>query len=553
MRPRLPEPLRTRNFVAVPFRVPEPGVPLQAYFAVSKIAGRGSGPYSVGQRVERRSGFVAGNEPSTAFWEHHRWPFHLYEITVDPRDVVIGQGELLLKTTAFRVVRELAMEELLGPRAADVGVLFDELHAAPWLAPAQPVDLAAIQALVESFYACAGDHIRVRAAPVSIVRQWEAARAADQRATYGAASPDSWMAITHALREAAPDLAADDDATHFTTSALRRMMIQQHFARAWDAGWQAGYASALRESMKAVRPGDAKGAKRAWTKLREEMTDRRDSARRAATHAARRMLIGMDTAEELPEQDDDSPKARRAIIDQMVDRGGASAVSFDAWNFALPVIATAMDLMDAALDGAERSAFRPFVRPVSHGGLAARSRRTHVRCLRPGPHVARADTTPQTRIASHPVGVDWLPTQEAPQRPGGHQGFDVTHRRENDPTSPSGRHPGERGEGVWCAGEAEFGAVETSSSFAARTASPGSRFADPFQRDPHRGVGASSSSDSVGSGPRRLDDPRPDAPASASPSPPASLAGAAGAAGAACAAEADAGVGAGGGSGLGGT
>jgi hypothetical protein len=355
VRPRLPPIVRTPHFVAVPFRVPAPGTPLQTYIAVPRISTHPGSPFAVGQRIERNSGVVVGNEPWTAVWECKRWPFRLYEIAVDPRDVIVGQGEMLLKTVAFRVVRELGLDEVLGARASDVEALFDALRCAPWLAPARSVDLSAVASLVQDFYARAAAHVRVRALPVGIVRHWGDATNADRHATHEPASAESLMSLTEALRDVVIPPDASDDAWGIKLS-LHRIALHQHFARAWDAGWQAGSEHCLRESAKAVRPGDAKGAKRAWAKLREQITDRRDSARRSATQEATRMLAGPTSAEELDEPDAEPAGGTRDALERAV---GFSEVSRDAWNFALPVIATAMDAMDAALTCIEGSPFSP--------------------------------------------------------------------------------------------------------------------------------------------------------------------------------------------------
>ncbi len=359
MRPRLPEPIRTADFIAVPFHIPEPGKPLQAYLAVPSTPKSAIGPYTPGQRVAHRSGFIAGNEPSTAFWNCDRWPFHLYEISVDPRDLVVGQGELLLKTTAFRVVRELGLEELLGPRAADVSALFDDLRAATWLAPAQPVDVETVRALVLDFYARVAEHVLVRAASIDIVRHWGVAHDADQSVTLAVDAPESLMSLTQAVRDAGGLPSPEDEALGFTTAAMRRIILHQHFARGWDAGWQASYACFLRESMKSVRPGDAKAAKRAWTKLRDQITDRRDAARRVALQEVRRMMGVVTSVRDLPEEQVRADGINGSILQQMVRRGGVSDVSIDAWNFAVPAVAAAIDVLDSLLVCTERPPMRP--------------------------------------------------------------------------------------------------------------------------------------------------------------------------------------------------
>jgi len=182
-RPGLPDPIYGPNFVALPFEVPKPGTPLQAFVCASRTSKNVQGPLTVGERVARRSGFIAGNEPVASLWGCDEWPLQVYEVVVDPADLFVGRGEMLLKTSAFRVVKEVPLEEVFGPRAGEIGPILDDIRTIPWLTPKAPPDPDVVAELVREVYAIVTEHKKVRPLPgmslaprISASARWRARR-----------------------------------------------------------------------------------------------------------------------------------------------------------------------------------------------------------------------------------------------------------------------------------------------------------------------------------------------------------------------------------------
>ena len=336
------------NYVAIPLEVPKPGTPLQAFVCATKTSKNVRGPLAVGARVARSSGIIAGNDPFVALWDCDEWPLQVYEVVVDPADLFLGSGELLLKTSAFRVVREVPLEEVFGPRASELGPSFDDIRTLPWLAPKRAPDADTLTRLVHEVYESAGERGigRVR---VGLVQDWRDACAADQRVTEQKGSP---TALIKGARAARPPLSEDEEERRsLCTRVLRCILFRQSYVRAWEAGWEVAFNASLRASMKQNRPGDAKAAKRAWAKLRDKATSRRDASRRAAFRTAQHMLEAL-------------PHNEVADLDPSFEElhaAGMSDVATDAWNFSLSAMITAIDVLETPVHEAERSPSKPLL------------------------------------------------------------------------------------------------------------------------------------------------------------------------------------------------
>jgi hypothetical protein len=358
MRPGLPALIFGQDYVAMPFEVPKPGTPVQAFVCAFKTSTNVQGPLTVNERVARSSGFIAGNEPVAALWGCDGWPLHFYEVVVDPADLFVGRGEMLLKTSAFRVVKEVPPEEVFGPRARELGPILDEIRRVPWLAPKGPPDLGAVERLVHDIYAIVAEHQKMPPLPPGIVQDWEGACTVDQRVA-GPEAKGSPAALIKAVRSAPGNQRDDDYRVDIATRTLRRILLRQSFAHAWEAGWEAAFGAMLRSSMKQNRPGDAKGAKRAWAKMRDKYEKHRDAARRAALHTAQRMLDARPEGHGviLRNPADGDPEDPLAEIRD----AGALEVATDAWNFSLSAMVTAIDVLETPVAEVERSPSRPML------------------------------------------------------------------------------------------------------------------------------------------------------------------------------------------------
>ena len=350
------------NFVALPLKIPEPGKPLQAFACAFKSSKNVRGPLAVGERVARSSGFLLGNEIATAFWDCDAWPFLVYEVVIDPPDVCVGQGELMVKTIAFRVVREVPLDEIYGAGAAKIGPLLAEMRRIPWLAPKGPLDVHAVEELVRDVYASAAPYVKARAVPLRIVRHWGEACAADIRVA-SSRTPGSLSHLTQTALEEGVLPTIEGTELFLPIRALLRSLFAQSYVPMWDAGWEVAYKAFLGWSMKQIPRGDAKAAQRTWNKLREEYTSRRDDLRRAALRAAKEMLkiashsdiggggkAGADgpSIARILNGKGHPPAALEALRSE-----GLNDVSVDAWNFSLSAFSTARDVLHATIAGME--------------------------------------------------------------------------------------------------------------------------------------------------------------------------------------------------------
>jgi hypothetical protein len=268
----------------------------------------------------------------------------------------VGQGEFLVKTAAFRVVREVSIDEVYGPGAAKLDAVLADLRSIPWLAPTGPVNVTAVEEIVRELYARAAPYVKVSPAPVRIERKWIEACAADVD-TSSSSDPRALGELTHWAREEAVLPEIRDRDLFVPVRTLRRVVFAQCYPPAWDAAWQIAYASFLRWSMKEdVPPGNAKAAQRTWKRLREKITSRRDDARRSAVQTARGMM-GVDWK---PGDDDaDAPRTRTgaARVQAVLDghrATGMNDVTLDAWNFSISAMTGVIDVMLATVADAER-------------------------------------------------------------------------------------------------------------------------------------------------------------------------------------------------------
>lgn len=352
MRPGLPDVIYGPNYVAMPFDVPKPGTPLQAFVCATKASKNVRGPLALNERVARSSGFIAGNEPMTSLWDCTEWPFQIYEVLVDPADLFVGRGELLLKTSAFRVVREVPLAEVFGARAGELGPIFDDVRGFPWLAPKGSPDPDAIARLVREVYAIVAEHKKVRPLPIGIVTEWDGACDADQRVD-ALGSPVAWI---NAARDARRATRSEEDYEQLSlgTRVLRHILLRQSYARTWEAGWEASFNASLRASMK-QRPGDAKAAKRTWARLREKTGDRHDAARRAAMRTAQEMLDATLNGVRTPGSDDDDSTFSE------IRAAGVDDITTNAWNFSLSAMITAADVLETPVHEVECSPSKPLL------------------------------------------------------------------------------------------------------------------------------------------------------------------------------------------------
>lgn len=348
MRPGLPDPIFGPNRVMMPFELPKLGTPLRAFVCATKTSKNVRGPLAIGQRVARPAGFVAGNEPVASLWGCDEWPMQVFEVVVDPADLFLGRGEMLLKTLAFRVVKEVPLEEVFGARAKELGVLFERVRSTPWLAPPKSLTPEMLGRLVSELYEVTSEYKSVRPLPVALMSDWSGACSTDQAVTATKGSPAGFV---DAARK---PLGEDDYQVSISTRVLRRILIRQSYVRMWEAGWEAAFGDYLRSSMKQNRPGDAKAAKRTWSKMRDKIEARREEARRAAIRTAYRML---DAA---PDGQGDAlfGKEDRSDVSEITAAGG-SRVATEAWNFALSALTTAIAVLESPVVGLARSPSGP--------------------------------------------------------------------------------------------------------------------------------------------------------------------------------------------------
>lgn len=355
VRPGLPDLIFGDNYVAMPFEVPKPGTPLQAFVCTTKNSKNVRGPLTVNTRVTCKSGIIAGNDPVAALWGCDEWPLQTYEVVVDPADLFVGRGEMLLKTSACRVVREVPLEEVFGPRASEIGPILDSIRTTPWLAPKGPPDPDTIARLVREVYAIVGEHQPVRPLPVVVLEEWGGACSADARVGVSEGTPAGLIKTVREVHSPRPE---DLDRIAIGTRVLRRILLRQSYARVWEAAWEAAFNASLRSSMQQNRAGDAKAARRTWAKLREKATDRHDAARRAAFRAAQRLH------DATPDGEGNLQRDTFSDVDSVlaeVQAAGAADVATAAWNFSLSAIITAIDALEMPVREVERSPSRPLL------------------------------------------------------------------------------------------------------------------------------------------------------------------------------------------------
>lgn len=338
----------------------------KGFVCTCKTSRNQSRPLAVGQRVERASGIAVTSELWDAVWDCDEWPFRLYEIEIDPHDLFAGQRDhsLIFLTSAFRVVRAVAMEEVLGPRAGELGPQLADLQRLPWLAPKRPVDVAAAEALVREVYAVAAGLTKLRAAPMHLVERWDEACRADLGATASGA-PGSVAALLNLERDAQ---LGPLEATryNFPMRALRRAFLRQCYGRMWDAGWDAAFGDFQRRSTW-THARSVKSAERAWTKLRDKVTARHDDMRRAAALAAQRMLGAEAMDDEVSCEGLEGrgvcviAAPAHPLIADMLRITGMNEVALSGWNFSVSALSTALSLVEMTVAEVERSVSQPLL------------------------------------------------------------------------------------------------------------------------------------------------------------------------------------------------
>ena len=164
-------------------------------------------------------------------------------------------------------------------------------------------------------------------------------------------------ALINVVRDTQASRREEDHKLSIGTRMLRRILLRQSYARAWEAGWEAAFAASLRASMSQNRPGDAKAAKRTWAKLRDKSANRHDAARRAAVRAAQRML------DATPDGDRTLGQGGAGDVDPTAEihAAGGSEVATGAWNFSISAIITAVDVLETPVTEVERSPSRPLL------------------------------------------------------------------------------------------------------------------------------------------------------------------------------------------------
>jgi hypothetical protein len=228
------------------------------------------------------------------------WPGNVYELRVDPRDV-LGSGQYILKVRRYEVAGVVPRERIFGRNVATLDAFIAELRTFDWLRPSSDDRGRGAAALVAEHYAALGHHGRVRAGPVRLVRdthQIEPVIQGGGKVADRAGLKARVKALETAVR------AVDRRLSMPMKLALMRIVASVVVPAAWRASWKLATAAHVDVALASFREAAA-----------SVVLD--DVSARLIEHTARALEVGVEQGWELlitlPTGARDTPHERAAI------------------------------------------------------------------------------------------------------------------------------------------------------------------------------------------------------------------------------------------------